>query len=44
MNSQLNLINTVEVVTRNLHPKPNSILLEIGITFVFVGLLMAFLI
>ena len=44
MNAQLNLINTVAVVTRNLHPKPNSVLLEVGITVAFVSLFMAFLI
>lgn len=44
MNAQLNLINTVAVVTRNLHPKPNSALLYGGVTVAFVSLFMAFFI
>lgn len=40
----MNLINTVEVVTRGLRPKGNDALLQVGITVAFTGLFLAFLI
>jgi|APEBP8051073302_1049394.scaffolds.fasta_scaffold01587_7 hypothetical protein len=41
---QMNLINTVEVVTRDLRPKANDALLEVGAAVAFAGLFLAFLI